>query len=103
EPETVVVARTGDVTFTQPVVVARSASPYRGDRYGDYFGAAADPTDPATVWVAGESGTDIAGGSGWSTYVASAAVTPAGGSPPAVIVATPPAVRAVAAAGRGGK
>jgi hypothetical protein len=103
EPQTVVVARTPDGTFTQPVVVAQSASPYRGDRYGDYFGAAADPTDPATVWVAGESGTDSAGGHGWSTYVASAAVTPAGGTPPPVLVAQPPAVRAVAAAGRAGR
>jgi hypothetical protein len=103
EPQTVVVARTPDGTFTQPVVVAKSASPYRGDRYGDYFGAAADPTDPATVWVAGESGTDIAGGRGWSTYVASAAVTPAGGTPPPVLVAPPPAVRALAAAGKTGR
>ncbi|HEY2372552.1 MAG TPA: hypothetical protein VGH82_08375 [Gaiellaceae bacterium] len=102
-PSTVVVARTADGTFTQPVVIAKSASPYRGNRYGDYFGAAVDPTDPATVWVAGESGTDIAGGGGWSTYVASAAVTPAGGTAPPVLVAPPPAVRAVAAVGRGGK
>ena len=103
EPETVVVARTADGTFTQPVVVAQSASPYRGNRYGDYFGAAADPTEPATVWVAGESGTDIAGGRGWSTYVASAAVTPAGGTAPPVLVAPPPAVHTVAAVGRSGK
>jgi hypothetical protein len=100
EPQTVVVARTADGTFTQPVVVAKSASPYRGDRYGDYFGAAGDPSDPTTVWVAGESGTDIAGGRGWSTYVASAAVTSAGGTPPPVLVAPPPAVRALVAAGR---
>ena len=103
EPSTVVVARTADGTWTQPVVVARSATPYRGNRYGDYFGAAADPADPATVWVAGESGTDIAGGVGWSTYVASASVTVAGGTAPPVVVAPPPAVRAVAATGRSGK
>lgn len=103
EPSTVVVARTADGTLTQPVVVARSASPYRGNRYGDYFGAAADPGDPATVWVAGESGTDIAGGAGWSTYVASATVTSAGGTAPSVVVAPPPAVRALSATGRSGK
>lgn len=103
EPETVVVARTADGTFTQPVVIAQSASPYAGNRYGDYFGAAADPTDPATVWVAGESGTDIVGGRGWSTFVASATVTPAGGTPPTVRAAPPPAVRALGAAGRSGK
>jgi hypothetical protein len=103
EPSAVVVARTVDGTLTQPIVIAQSASPYRGNRYGDYFGAAADPTDPAAVWVGGESGTDIAGGRGWSTYVASVAVTPAGRAAPAVIVAPPPAVRALAAAGRSGK
>jgi hypothetical protein len=103
EPETLVVVRTADGTQTQPVVVAQSASPYLGNRYGDYFGAAADPTDPATVWVAGESGTDIAGGRGWSTDVAAVAVTAAGGTPPTVLVAPPPAVRALAAAGRIGR
>jgi hypothetical protein len=102
EPSTVVVARAADGTLTQPVVVAESASPYLGDRYGDYFGAAFDPADPATVWVAGESGTDVAGGHGWSTFVASAAVTPAGGTAPPVLVAPPPAVRAVASIARSG-
>jgi hypothetical protein len=102
EPEIVVVARTADGTFTQPAVVGQSASPYLGYRYGDYFGAAADPTDPATVWVAGEAGTDVAGGRGWSTDVASVAVTPAGAPPPEVIVRPPPPVRAVAGTGRSG-
>lgn len=34
-------------------------------RYGDYFGAAVDPSNTALVWVAGEYGTS----SGWSTYI----------------------------------
>ncbi len=36
-------------------------------RYGDYFGAAVDPSDPGTVWVAGEYGK----ATGWGTYIAS--------------------------------
>src|SRR2546427_958001 len=35
-------------------------------RYGDYFGAARDPSDPGIVWVAGEYGTS----SGWATFIA---------------------------------
>ncbi|MHB8641845.1 MAG: hypothetical protein ACYDA3_03020 [Gaiellaceae bacterium] len=36
-------------------------------RWGDYFGAATDPSTPGVVWVAGEYG---GGGVGWSTAVA---------------------------------
>ncbi|HKW42609.1 MAG TPA: hypothetical protein VJP06_00340, partial [Thermoplasmata archaeon] len=35
-------------------------------RYGDYFGAARDPTDPLIIWAAGEYGTS----SGWATFIA---------------------------------
>src|SRR3989441_1795221 len=35
-------------------------------RYGDYFGATTDPSDPSSVWVAGEYGNQ----SGWSTWIA---------------------------------
>lgn len=42
-------------------------------RYGDYFGAALDPSTPNKVWVAGEYGSgvqDSAGfGSGWGTAI----------------------------------
>src|SRR5207253_1087395 len=40
-------------------------------RYGDYFGAARDPSDPGIVWVAGEYGTS----SGWATFIAAMAET----------------------------
>lgn len=103
KPQVVVAARMKDGTFTQPAVVAQSAGAYLGDRYGDYFGAGSDPTDPAAVWVAGEAGTDILGGHGWSTTVASVAVTPAGGTLPAAIAAIPPGVQAVRAVSRIGK
>src|SRR5438876_2810961 len=40
-------------------------------RYGEYFGAARDPSDPSVVWVAGEYGTST----GWATFIASMAQT----------------------------
>src|SRR3989441_4369392 len=40
-------------------------------RYGDYFGASQDPSDPGVVWVAGEYGT----ANGWSTFIAAMAET----------------------------
>ncbi len=103
EPEIVAVGRTQDGTFTNPVVIAQSASAYLGDRYGDYFGAARDPVNPGLVWVAGEAGTDVAGGRGWATTVASVAITAHGASLPAVIDVVPPLMRAVHTIGRAGK
>jgi len=35
-------------------------------RYGDYFGASHDPSEPGIVWVAGEYGT----AAGWATFIA---------------------------------
>src|SRR2546430_77305 len=35
-------------------------------RYGDYFGASQDPSEPGIVWVAGEYGT----AAGWATFIA---------------------------------
>jgi hypothetical protein len=85
------------------VVIAQSASAYLGERYGDYFGAARDPANPGLVWVAGEAGTDVAGGRGWATTVASVAVTAPGAPLPPVIDVIPPPMRAVHATGRAGK
>jgi hypothetical protein len=103
QPEVVAVARMADGTFTNPVVVAQSASAYLGDRYGDYFGAARDPLNPGLVWVAGETGSDVAGERGWTTTVASVAITAPGAPLPMVIDAVPPAMRAVHTTGRAGK
>jgi hypothetical protein len=36
-------------------------------RYGDYFGASADPSDPTRIWFAGEFGRGV--GVGWGTFV----------------------------------
>src|SRR5712691_3025745 len=40
-------------------------------RYGDYFGASQDLSDPGIVWVAGEYGT----ATGWATFIAAMAET----------------------------
>jgi hypothetical protein len=93
-PELVAVGRAPDGTFTPPVVIAQSASQQVGDRYGDYFGAARDPSHPELVWVTGQHGTDVLGGRGWSTSVASVQVTPVGAVPPQVVSAAAPRVRA---------
>jgi cell wall-associated NlpC family hydrolase len=102
QPEVVAVGRRPDGTFTNPVVVAQSTA-YLGDRYGDYFGAARDPANPALVWVAGEVGTDVAGGRGWATTIASVVVTAPGAPLPQVIDPVPPPMRAVHTTGRAGK
>jgi hypothetical protein len=99
-PQLIVVARTPAGAWTAPIVVAQSAGIYFGDRYGDYFGAARDPSDPRVVWVAGEAGTDTRGGRGWSTDVASIVVTPAGGTIPSIADTAAPGLRAVAPVGR---
>jgi hypothetical protein len=36
-------------------------------RYGDYFGASIDPSDPSRVWFAGQFGRGV--GVGWGTFV----------------------------------
>ncbi|MER3601337.1 MAG: hypothetical protein C4339_01295 [Nitrososphaerota archaeon] len=39
-------------------------------RYGDYFGASDDPSDPSSVWLAGEYGTP----QGWATFISRASM-----------------------------
>jgi hypothetical protein len=101
-PEVVAVGRIADGTFTDPVVIAQSPGAYIGDRYGDYFGAAPDPSDPTVVWVAGEAGTEIVGTRGWATVVASVSVTGAGVVPPPVLGVLAPSIRAVHVVARAG-
>lgn len=43
-------------------------------RYGDYFGAASDPSDPGLIWIEGEY---EAPGAVWSTYISGVRVNPA--------------------------
>jgi hypothetical protein len=101
-PELVAMARTPDGTLTSPTVIAQSAGPYGGGRYGDYFGAARDPAHPELVWVAGEQGVDIAGTRGWSTAVASVQVGAPVATVPSVDDSALPAVGAQVVLGRRG-
>lgn len=98
-PQLVAVGRAPNGTFSAPVVIAQSSGPYFSDRYGDYFGAARDPSDPTTVWVAGEIGT---GSRGWGTALASLHVT-AIPVVPVVADRPPPRLRALASSGRSGR
>ena len=108
-PELVTVVRAPDGTFSTPAVIATSAGPHlrfghNPARYGDYFAAGRDPTNPAVVWVAGEIGSTIGGGSSvWNTEIASVLVSGGGAAPPVVQpVVAPPQLRAHAARGRVG-
>jgi hypothetical protein len=101
-PELVAIARMPDGTFTAPSVIAQSAGPYAGSRYGDYFGAARDPAHPELVWVTGEQGAAVPGTRGWSTSVASVQVGAPVATAPAVDHPAAPAVVAQVVLGRRG-
>ena len=101
-PELVAIARMPDGTLTAPSVIAQSAGPYDGRRYGDYFGAARDPVHPELVWVTGEHGVDIAGARGWNTSIASVQVGGVAAAPPAVNHSAAPALGARVVGGRRG-
>jgi hypothetical protein len=101
-PRLVVIGRAPDGGLSTPVVIAQSAGLHQGGRYGDYFGAARDPSHPELVWVAGEYGVDIPGVLGWSTSLAAVQVFSAGVTPPAVSASMLPRVKALAVTGRAG-
>jgi len=79
-------AVTGQLTTDAPNTLAppkvlRSGSTFDSSaRYGDYFGAAIDPSDSSLAWVAGEYHTVNTGGclqgSCWSTFVGSISMKP---------------------------
>ncbi|HSX22089.1 MAG TPA: hypothetical protein VLE97_04855 [Gaiellaceae bacterium] len=106
-PELVSTVRAPDGTFATPAVIATSAGPHlrfgrNNERFGDYFAAGRDPTNPAVIWFAGEIGSTVAGGAqGWNTALGSVLVS-GGGAPPPVVppVATAPRLKARAAAAR---
>jgi hypothetical protein len=58
-------------SFGTPVQLKNGENSYKpfANRWGDYSGAALDPADPSTVWVAGEY-VDSLGGSEWGTFIA---------------------------------
>ncbi len=50
------------------VTIKTGVAPNTSGRYGDYFGAGLDPSDPTTVWVSGEYGNQTNGA--WATWIA---------------------------------
>ena len=67
-------------SLTIPRTLKTGTAADTSTRYGDYFGAALDPSDPSVVWVAGEYHNSSTGscqsfGSCWSTFVGSASMT----------------------------
>lgn len=60
----------GANTFRTPVVLQPGQNSYKpfANRWGDYSGAALDPSNSAVVWVAGEYAR-IQGGSEWGTSI----------------------------------
>jgi hypothetical protein len=98
-PAVAAVARTPDGALTPPVTIAAPGFLHTGRRYGDYFGAATDPTDTSLVWVAGQipkPGVPH----GWGTEIASLSVSSSGKT--VQPDTTAPRVSAVASSGRVG-
>ena len=64
-------------SFQTPVLVKEGEKAYTpfANRWGDYSGAAIDPSNPAIVWVAGEYAR-IEGGSEWGTWLAPVQIGP---------------------------
>ena len=58
-------------TLQTPVLIHAGEAAYQpfADRWGDYSGAGIDPSDLASVWVAGEYAR-MEGGSEWGTWIA---------------------------------
>ena len=54
--------------------LAQGTSPQTSTRYGDYFGAATDPSNPHSLWVEGE----YTGNAAWNTWIANVGVAPTG-------------------------
>jgi len=59
-------------TLRQSMLVSVGTGPSLSARYGDYFGAATDPSRPKTIWVAGQVGV---AGSSWLTKIAMIDIT----------------------------
>ena len=74
---------------TAPVLDVTPGASY--SRFGDYFGAAVDPSDPSTVWVAGEIGAAGGPTGTWGTSIVSMSYGSAAPLPTPTPTATPTA------------
>ena len=77
DPGIAALAITATGRQTRAVTVTAGTAPVLSDRFGDYFGAAADAS--GRVWITGETGS----ASGWATTVASIATVAHRASTPA--------------------
>ncbi len=76
-------------SFVTWLPLARGGAPQTSGRWGDYFGAAVDPSDPGAVWVVGQASArvdSVPDGLGWTTTVARVTV---GARPPLVSYPSP--------------
>jgi PKD repeat protein len=67
-------------SWASPQIIVRGSILAVNARYGDYFGAGVDPSDPTVTWVAGEYhdasiGTNCSFRTCWSTYIAKLKLT----------------------------
>jgi len=67
----------GPNTFQVPATIHFGENAYTpfANRWGDYSGASIDPSNPGTIWVAGEYAR-IEGGSEWGTWLAPVQMSP---------------------------
>ncbi|MGI8912441.1 MAG: hypothetical protein ACR2JY_01415 [Chloroflexota bacterium] len=81
-PSVVVSGQTAGTTGTllPATIVQPGAVSSNGTRWGDYFGAAVDPANPATVWLNGEFAIAIDGSGlpNWGTEIAQVSITSGG-------------------------
>jgi uncharacterized repeat protein (TIGR01451 family) len=64
----------GSTTFGSMTELFAGEGPYGGSRFGDYSGAAVDPTDGRLVWLAGEFTGSPVDPSDWATGIAAVGV-----------------------------
>ena len=66
--------KSGEANYLNPEMKASGMN-----RWGDYSGAAVDPTDPTKLWLFGEYAASPAGL--WGTWIGEVAIVPAAGAP----------------------
>jgi hypothetical protein len=98
-PSALVLALSGGNPTAARVEGLQSGTRYNGldstappVRWGDYSGAAIDPTDPAAVWVATEFGggnTSFGAGTNWATQLSQVSIAPPPSPIGAPVVASP--------------
>jgi hypothetical protein len=84
-----------DGQVATPLDVLPGSAPQTSGRFGDYSGAARDPSDPSRVWLSAQVGMAVAGTSlDWASGIASVRVPP---QPPAIVFSAVSAGRVTAA------